>query len=117
MNNWQERKAQLIRDVIDDAKFQYAHVWDVPPHDPGLDELSEAELAIYTEARFEYAAILAGIKKPGVSTSFEEMAKRRMEEAKDELEVVDPEELWGDDESARNSSDHISGLARDPANP
>lgn len=100
MQTWEERKSLLVRDIADDAKFIYAHMWNVPPHDPALNHISEAELVIYTEARLELMNIFAGNKKPGVSTSFAEAAKQRLESAQSEdMVTVTPKELgWTDEE-------------------
>lgn len=93
-----DRRTRLIRDLTDDARFVYAHVWNVPPHDPALDNLSGAELELYSLGRLELMDIMTGKKNPGPSSAFLDEAKRRMEQARqqreqEQSEPVTPEEL------------------------
>ena len=90
-------------------RFVYAHIWNVPPHDPALDRINAMELEIYSLARLELMDIFSGRKKPGPSSSFLQEAQRRLKKAqgappKDtrDLVPVTSEELgWVDSEKER----------------
>ena len=89
-----------MRDRAREIRFQYAYLWGVAPHDPALDELSDYEMELDIDAYLELTQILAGTKKQGPSSEFNERARKRLKKAKEEAKTVTPEELWGSGENA-----------------
>lgn len=78
-------------------------MWNVPPHDPALDRLSEAELVLYTYGRAELIMILSGQKRPGASKELLDLAQELQRQADaGELIPVSPKDLGWENEPEKD---------------